>query len=279
MPELPEVETVRRQLEPVLVGRSIAAVRVLDPLLVAPVNPARLRRALVGHAVVGLGRRGKYLQVLLDSGDTLVMHLRMTGRLHHTAPGGRAPADRHRRARFTFDDGSTLDFSDTRRFGRAWMLPDDGHANAAYWSARLGPEPLDPAFTAEVLADALRGRSAPIKATLLDQRRVAGIGNIYADEALFQARVHPLRPAGDLDEHEVAALRDAIVDRLHVGIDQGGASIDRYRDTLGRPGSMQDMLRVHRHEGDPCPVCGTPIVKSRVAQRGTYHCPECQPVG
>ena len=278
MPELPEVETVRRQLEPVLVGRRIDSVRVLDPLLVAPANPAAIRRALAGHAVVGLGRRGKYLQVALDTGDTLVMHLRMTGRLHHTAAGGRAPADRHRRARFTFDDGSTLDFSDTRRFGRVWVLPDDGDANRAYWSARLGPEPLDAVFTPQVLADALRGRSAPIKATLLDQRRVAGIGNIYADEALFQARVHPLRPAGDLDDQETASLRHAIVDRLQVGIEQGGASIDRYRDTLGRPGSMQDMLRVHRHEGDPCPVCGTTIVKTRVAQRGTYHCPECQPV-
>jgi formamidopyrimidine-DNA glycosylase len=278
MPELPEVETVRRQLEPVLVGRRIESVRIIDPLLVAPVNPTAVRRALVGRSVVELGRRGKYLQVVLDGGDTLVMHLRMTGRLHHTPAGGRAPADRHRRARFTFDDGATLDFSDTRRFGRAWVLPDDGNANAAYWAARLGPEPLDPGFTPQVLADALRGRSAPVKATLLDQRRVAGIGNIYADEALFQARVHPLRPAGDLTDQDVAALRDAIVDRLQVGIAQGGASIDRYRDTLGRPGSMQDMLRVHRHEGDPCPVCGTTIVKTRVAQRGTYHCPECQPV-
>ncbi len=277
MPELPEVETVRRQLEPALTGRVIETVRVQDPLLVAPASPQMFRRALTGRTVTALGRRGKYLQIALDSGETLVMHLRMTGRLHHTPPGGRAAADRHRRARLTLDDGATIDFSDTRRFGRAWLLPDDGTGNADYWSARLGVEPLDDAFTADVLAAALHGRSAPIKAVLLDQRRVAGVGNIYADEALFQARVHPQRPAGELTPSQIVDLRDAIVDRLQVGIARGGASIDRYRDTLGKPGTMQDMLRVHRHEGDPCPVCGATIVKTRVAQRGTYHCPVCQP--
>lgn len=277
VPELPEVETVRRQLQPLLVGRTITAVRVIDPLLVSPASPQAFRHQVVGRRVVEVGRRGKYLQVILDSGSTLVMHLRMTGRLHHAAQPSGVPADHHRRARFTFDDGSVLDFSDTRRFGRAWVLNDALAEREAYWAKRLGPEPLDEAFTSDVLAAALRGRASAVKAVLLDQRRVAGIGNIYADEALFQARIHPERPAGELTSSQVAELRDAIVDRLLEGIANGGASIDRYRDTLGKPGTMQDMLRVHRHQGDPCPVCSTPIVKSRVAQRGTYHCPTCQP--
>jgi formamidopyrimidine-DNA glycosylase len=278
MPELPEVETIRRQLETAVTGATVRRVQVLDPTLVAPESPNRFRRTVEGRTVESLGRRGKYLLVGLDSGDTLAMHLRMTGRLHHT-PSGRAPADAHRRARFTFGDGSTLDFSDTRRFGRAWIVPADHPDPQGYWRARVGVEPFDRAFTPYRLGTMLAGRSAPVKAAILDQRRVAGVGNIYADEALFQAGVHPARPAGSLDAAEVAALRDAIRDRLRAGIRSGGASIDRYRDTIGKAGTMQDMLRVHRHEGDPCPACGAPVVKIRVAQRGTYLCPECQPAG
>lgn len=277
MPELPEVETVRSQLAPLVEGRIITRVDVADPLLVAPASPRALARALHGRRVERVARRGKYLQFELDSGDVLVIHLRMTGRIHRSAPGARVGADRHRRARVRFDDGSRLDFSDTRRFGRAWIVPADHPDPAGYWAARVGVEPLGDAFTDGVLADALRGRSTSIKAALLDQRRVAGIGNIYADEALFQAGVNPARQAGGLSPDEIAALRRAIVDRLNAGIANGGVSIDRYRDTLGRPGSMQDMLRVHLHAGEPCPACGTTIVKSRVAGRGTYHCPRCQP--
>ena len=276
MPELPEVETVRRQLAKVITGRAIRRVRIHDALLVAPESPNRFRRAVEGRTVDDVSRRGKYLRLRLDSGDTLAMHLRMTGRLHH-APDGRAPADPHRRARFDLDDGATLDFSDTRRFGRAWIVPADHPDPDGYWNARLGVEPLERAFTAERLGGLLAGRTAPVKASILDQRLIAGVGNIYADEALFQAGVHPTRPAGSLDAGEIAALREAIRDRLRAGIRSGGASIDRYRDTIGKPGAMQDMLRVHRHEGDPCPVCGTTVQKTRVAQRGTYLCPRCQP--
>lgn len=277
MPELPEVETVRRQLEAAVVGRTFAKVRILDPLIVSPNSPNRVRRAVEGRRLERANRRGKYLILELDSGDTLAMHLRMTGRLHHS-PDATAPPDRHRRIQFTFDDGGTLDFSDTRRFGRVWIVPADHPDGTAYWDRRLGVEPLGRAFTAAHLARVLAGRTAPIKASILDQRLIAGVGNIYADEALFQARVHPTRPAGSLDTAEVSALRDAIRDRLRAGIRSGGASIDRYRDTIGQTGSMQDMLRVHLHEGDPCPACGTAIVKTRVAQRGTYVCPSCQPV-
>lgn len=276
MPELPEVETVRRQLAGTITGRRVTGVRVHDPLLVSPDSPARFRQAVEGAVVTDVGRRGKYLRLALDTGDTLAMHLRMTGRIH-LSPSARTKADPYRRARFRLDDGSVMDFSDTRRFGRAWIVPADHPDPDEYWSRRLGVEPLDPAFTADVLAAALAGRSTSIKAALLDQRRVAGIGNIYADEALFQAGIHPQRAAGSLAADEVAGLRDAIVDRLEEGIRSGGASIDRYRDTIGERGTMQDMLRVHLHEGDPCPNCGTIVLKTRVAQRGTYLCPACQP--
>ena len=277
MPELPEVETIRRQLEAVVVDRTITKLRILDPLLVTPSSPTRIRRAVEGQRVQQVQRRGKYLLLELDSGDTLTMHLRMTGRLHHS-PTGCAPADRHRRARLEFDDGGTLDFSDTRRFGRMWIVPVEHSDPQGYWHARLGVEPLERTFTAARLGQILAGRTAPIKASVLDQRLIAGVGNIYADEALFQAGVHPARPAGSLDANEVASLRDAIRDRLRAGIRSGGASIDRYRDTIGTPGTMQDMLRVHRHQGDPCPRCHTTVVKTRVAGRGTYFCPTCQPV-
>ena len=277
MPELPEVETIRRQLARVGVARTITKLRIQDPLIVAPSSPNRVRRAVEGRRIEQVNRRGKYLLVVLDSGDTLAMHLRMTGRLHHS-PTGQAPADKHRRARFKLDDGATVDFSDTRRFGRIWIVPADHPDTEHYWNARLGVEPLERQFTAARLARLLAGRTAPIKASILDQKLIAGVGNIYADEALFQAGVHPARPAGSLDAEEVAALRNAIRDRLRVGIRSGGASIDRYRDAIGNSGSMQDMLRVHMHQGDPCPHCGTSIVKTRVAQRGTYLCPTCQPV-
>ncbi len=277
MPELPEVETVRRQLDETIRGRTIQRVVVHDALLVSPASPNAFRRAVQGRRVERLDRRGKYLLLVLDSGDTLVMHLRMTGRIH-VAPDGRAPADKHRRARVTFDGGSTLDFSDTRRFGRAWIIPADHPDPEGYWRAKLGVEPLGSDFTAAVFARLLARKSTSIKAALLDQRLVAGVGNIYADEALFQARLHPTREAGSLTASEVAALRNAVRDRLRAGIRSGGASIDRYRDTLGETGSMQDILRVHLHEGDPCLTCGSSIVKTRVAQRGTYFCPSCQPV-
>ncbi len=277
MPELPEVETVRRQLDETIRGRTIEGVVVHDALLVSPGSPNAFRRAVQGRRVERLDRRGKYLVIPLDSGDTLVMHLRMTGRIH-VALDGRAPADKHRRARFTFDGGATLDFSDTRRFGRAWIIPADHPDPEGYWRAKLGVEPLGNDFTAAAFAKLLARKSTSIKAALLDQRLVAGVGNIYADEALFQAKVHPTREAGSLTAQEVSALRNAVRDRLRAGIRSGGASIDRYRDTLGETGSMQDILRVHLHEGDPCPECGAHVIKIRVAQRGTYYCPSCQPV-
>ncbi len=271
MPELPEVETIRRQLARRLPGRRIVAVSVNDPLLVAPLTPPDVAADLEGRTIVRVHRRGKYLLLRLDDGDDLAVHLRMTGRLHHSDA---APVDeRFRRAVIGLDDGSHLTFSDQRRFGRLWRVP----AGPAHWRGRVGVEPLGGAFTAARLGELLEGRRAPVKASLLDQRLIAGIGNIYADEALFTARIHPRRTGGSLSPQEVRRLHRAIRASLRAGIAAGGASIDSYRDTLGRRGTMQDALRVHLHAGEPCRRCRAPILKIRVAQRGTYVCPRCQP--
>lgn len=276
MPELPEVETIRRQLAERVPGRTIRAVEVLDPKLVEPAAPEEFREAVEGHRILDVGRRAKYLLIGLSSGDTLAVHLRMTGRLHWRA--GAAPADEpFLRARFDLDDGSTITFGDMRRFGRAWVIPGEDAYAEAYWRGRAGVEPLTPRFTTRVLGALLAGRRRPVKPTLLDQGLVAGLGNMYVDEALFQAGIHPLRPAGELTDAELRRLHRAIRDRLAAAVAAGGASIDSYRDGLGRRGTMQDLLRVHLHEGDPCPRCGTTIVKTRVAARGTYLCPRCQP--
>lgn len=275
MPELPEVETIRRQLDPRLVGRTITRARVSDPLLTAPLLPEAFEATVTGRTVTGLGRRGKYLLATLDGDDILCLHLRMTGRLHWRAGPLPEGEERFLRALFTLDDGATITFGDQRRFGRAWLIPA-GTDQDAYWHGRVGPEPLDDAFTAERLGALLRGRRVGIKAALLNQALLAGVGNMYADEALFQARVHPERPAGELTRDEVRRLHRAVRDRLRVAIEAGGASIDSYRDGLGNKGQMQELLRVHLHRGEPCPRCGTTILKGVVAQRGTYWCPSCQ---
>ena len=241
---------------------------MLDARLVAPESPSAFAVGLGGRRLGTVGRRGKHLVLELDGGDALVLHLRMTGQLRWTP--GPPEALPYVRARFALSDGAWLVLSDPRRFGTARIV-------GAGWSARTGVEPLDGGFSAARLGALLAGRRAPVKAVLLDQSRVAGIGNLYADEALFQAGIHPERPAGTLTGDEVARLRRAIRDRLRAGLAAGGASLDRYRDALGRPGIMQERLRVHRHAGEPCPRCGAQVRKTRVAQRGTYWCPVCQP--
>ncbi len=276
MPELPEVETVRRQLSRRLPGRGVTRVEVHDPAVTAPHAPEEIRAAVEGARVRRLDRRGKYLLVRLDSGDTLGVHLRMTGRLHLHDAAPPAGSVRFLRAALTLDDGAVLTFADQRRFGRLWLI-GDGTDEEAYWRGRVGVEPLCGRFTPEVLAALLVGRRVGVKAALLNQALVAGVGNIYADEALHAAGINPERPAGDLDRHDVGRLHAAVVDALRAGLANGGASIDSYADALGRRGSMQDALRIHLREGLPCHGCGDVVVKSRVAQRGTYWCPTCQP--
>ncbi len=274
MPELPEVETIRRQLEPKLAGRTIVNAEVLDALWCAPGAPPEVEAALRGKRIEGLDRRGKYLLLELAGERFLVMHLRMTGNLLWVSPD--APDEHsHLRVRLTLEDGERLLFLDMRRFGTGAVI-ESREALEDYLGSRLGPEPLDPAFTSEVLRAQANGRRAPVKAFLLDQSRVAGIGNIYADEALFRARIHPLKPAGRLRRQEIERLRDAIVETLDAGIAATGASIDNYRHVDGERGRMQERFLVHLREGEPCMRCGTPVVKLRAAGRGTYVCPSCQ---
>jgi formamidopyrimidine-DNA glycosylase len=287
MPELPEVETVARQLDPELTGRRIERLEVLDARWSRPVPPAELGRAVSGLTIRGLGRRGKYLLLALEGGQTLVMHLRMTGNLvlvegeekldpsvgRRLYEGERSTSERHLRARFTLDDGRELWFTDPRRFGEAFLVDDERLAERF---AKLGVEPLSDEFTAAALGASAAGRTAPLKSFLLDQSRVAGVGNIYADEALYRARLHPLSPAGSMRPEHHRALRDAIVAALEAGLDGGGASIDDYRDARGEKGTMQDEFLVHTREGEPCPSCGGPIARIVVSGRSTYYCPSCQ---
>jgi formamidopyrimidine-DNA glycosylase len=274
MPELPEVETVRIRLEPKLLGRRLMSVEISDPRLTRPFDPAEVAAELVGERVAAVERRGKYLVVRFESGRVLLIHLRMTGQLLH-ANGGPLPAgDAHRRAVVRLDDGSDVAYRDVRRFG-TWLLLEPGELDP-YLAAKLGQEPLDALFTAARLGERLAKRRAPIKAALLDQRSLAGMGNIYVDEALWRARIHPLRPAGELDEEAVRRLHRAIRAALEAGIARQGATLRDYSAPDGSSGSMQHEFKVYGREGEPCPRCRTPIEKTRAGGRGTWFCPHCQ---
>ena len=274
MPELPEVETIRALLAPGLEGRSFDRVTILDPRLTRPEPPEVIAAELEGERVVHVRRRGKYLIVGFDSGRHLLVHLRMTGNVLHPAPDGYRD-DPHVRAVVRLDDGSDVIYRDVRRFG-TWDLLEPGDLDVYFTTRRLGREPLERGFTAKSLGAALAGRRAPVKAALLDQRAVAGVGNIYADEALWYARIHPLTPAGHLGDTDVAALRDGIRKALRLGIRRQGATLRDYRGADGSEGRMQNEFRVYGREGEPCERCGTPIAKTRAGGRGTWYCPSCQ---
>jgi formamidopyrimidine-DNA glycosylase len=269
MPELPEVETIRAQLAPRLTGRSLVRVEILDPRLTRPIDLFEVAEELEGDSVVAVERRGKYLVLRLESGLALLVHLRMTGGF------GFEPAT-HERAVLELDDGTRLVYRDVRRFG-TWLVVEDAELDP-YLAAKNGPEPLGRRFTTEWLASSLARRRAPLKAVLLDQRVVAGLGNIYADEALWRARLNPLRRADGLDEEEVARLRRAIRAALRTGIERQGSTLSTYATPRGEPGSMQKEFRVYGRDGLPCPRCRTPIAKTRVGGRGTWFCPACQPL-
>ena len=273
VPELPEVETIRRRLAPVLEGATIESAEILDPLLTRPVDPQLVADALVGERIAALERRGKYLLWRLGSGRTLVVHLRMTGSLRH-APAGDLPEDAYRRATLGLDTGARLGYRDVRRFG-TWELLDPDHVRP-YLAARLGPEPLASSFTAGRLASLLEARRAPVKAFLLDQRRIAGVGNIYADEALWRARIHPLRPAGELASDEIARLHRALRAALRKGIQLHGSTLSTYVTPDGETGGMQHEFHVYGRLGEPCDRCGRPIERIVVGGRGTWFCPHCQ---
>jgi len=272
MPELPEVETIRRHLEPFTVGRRLERLEVFDPMWCQPAPPETLDDAVRGRRIESLGRRGKYLIWTFEDEVHLVMHLRMTGNL--LIMGDQQPP--YTRVLLPLDSGETLAYTDPRRFGTGVVLLGDD-ARDDYFKQRLGVEPLSPDFTTDYLRAVARKRKQPVKAFLLNQERIAGVGNIYADEALFKSRIHPERPVGTLKRDQLEALREAVIESLEAGIDSRGASIDDYRNPDGAEGMFQTKFQVHLREGEPCIRCGSIIVKMRAAGRGTYVCETCQP--
>jgi formamidopyrimidine-DNA glycosylase len=279
LPELPEVETIRRQLAPVVDGNLIEQVEVSDARWVAPASVKSFEAKLTGRRILALERRGKYFVTQLDDGSALVMHLRMTGNLL-ALPEGAAVPEKHLRGQLWLSTPrgrsvGSLAFTDPRRFGTAELLPDQ-ESLQQYLSGRLGPEPFDELFDGPYLHRNTSGRKTPIKAVLLDQRIVAGVGNIYADEALFRARIAPQKRAARITRAQAELLTETVGDALMAGIDAKGASIDDFRDAYGVKGSFQDQFLVHLREGLPCTECETPIKKIRCAGRGTYYCPSCQ---
>ncbi|MGH3072507.1 MAG: bifunctional DNA-formamidopyrimidine glycosylase/DNA-(apurinic or apyrimidinic site) lyase [Gaiellaceae bacterium] len=271
MPELPEVESVRRAIAPALEGRRLEHVEIEDVRLTRPEDPLLVAAELTGERVEHVDRRGKYLVIRFESGRALLIHLRMTGSLL------REPEDAsHIRALLRLDDGTEVGYRDVRRFG-TWLLLEPGELEP-YLGERLGEEPLVAAFTAKGLGERLDGRRAPLKAALLDQRTLAGLGNIYVDEALWYARLNPLRQAGSLDRDELRRLHRAIRKALELGIARQGSTLSDYRLPDGSSGAMQAEFRAYGRTGEPCDRCGTPFVKTRVGGRGTWFCPSCQPL-
>jgi formamidopyrimidine-DNA glycosylase len=270
MPELPEVETIKNDLRPRIEGRSFTSVSLFWPRMVLQPSAEEFCRRVPGQVVSEVSRRGKYLIFRLAGGEALVLHLRMTGSLL-LRDRNDAEASPYITAVFGLDNGLDLIFCDRRKLGTASLMKDEREI-----ARKLGPEPLDPRFTAAVLKDRLRSRKAPIKAVLCDQKFVAGIGNMYADEALFSAGIHPLRPANSLSGDEIKRLHKAIRRVLRTGIANNGATFSDYRRPGGEKGRQQDAFNVAHRGGQTCYVCSTPIVRIPVRNRGTCYCPRCQ---
>lgn len=273
MPELPEVETIRTRLAPLVAGRRIEEADILDSRLTRPHDPAQVAGELADAEIATLDRRGKYLVFRFSDGRALLVHLRMTGSFL-VAPAGGLQDDPHRRAVLRLDNGSDVAYRDVRRFG-TWLLVEPEEVEP-YLAFKNGPEPLGEEFTTRFLRERLANRRAPIKGALLDQRTVAGLGNIYVDEALWHARVHPLRPAGEIALNELRRIHNGVRRALEMGIARQGATLRDYRTPEGGSGSMQAEFKVYGRDGGPCPRCGAPIEKTRAGGRGTWFCPVCQ---
>ena len=277
MPELPEVETIRLMLKPLLVGRRIVRARVMRRDIVGFPGPRGFERGVAGRTITDLGRRGKYLVVQLDHGRDLVVHLRLSGHLEVVDQDGEVD---YERVRFVLDNGKALSFAEPRALGRVYLVQQDKYPPALTGMMRMGPEPIDASFDAVYLRERLRGRTAPVKNLLLDQRIACGVGNIYSDEALFRAGIRPLRRAGRLGRAEVTRLARALTDVLRDGIKWCGTTLGdgRYRLPEGGAGSFQKRLAVFGREGESCRRRGcTGVVRRlRVGGRSTHFCPVCQ---
>lgn len=271
MPELPEVENYKQDLSELLVGRQFTSVYVDWPNQIGAPSVDELEYRLPGQTIEAVGRRGKYLLLALSRDDTLLIHLKMSGRLH-VEPAD-TPRDPHVHVAFGLDDEDELRFDDPRKFGRVYLVDDADEV-----VGKLGPEPLSEDFTAGRFAEMLERRRGRLKPLLLNQAFLAGLGNVYADEALHAAGLHPLRTADTLDAGEIERLHAAIQATLQRAIQHRGTSFSWvYRDAYGEPGSYQERLLVYGRAGEPCPRCGTPIERIEVGQRGTHFCPHCQP--
>ncbi len=273
MPELPEIEVLRRSLEPHLVGRRIVAVRVRNRALREPVAAAQLRRRAVGRRVTGLRRRGKFLLTDLEGGSTLVVHLGMSGRL--TLAPLAAEAEPHEHLVFELDSGDKLRFRDPRRFGLTLALPTARLGRDRHFR-HLGVEPLNGGFDGAVLAAAAAGRRGPVKSFLMDARIVVGVGNIYATEALFRAGIHPRRSVARIGSERWSGLAAAVRAVLERAIVEGGTTLNDFADGEGREGLYQVSLAVYGREGEPCPRCGATVRRIVQAGRSTFYCPRCQ---
>lgn len=273
MPELPEVETAARDLARQVIGRRIVSIEKLDwERMVETPSPDAFRALLPGRAIAAVSRRAKWLLLELDAGWTLALHLRMSGSV--SVRGAHEEADPHTHLVLLLDDGRRIFFRDVRKFGRARLLDAAGLAQL---DSRHGPEPLEAAFTPERLHELLAARRTRIKPLLLNQELIAGLGNIYTDEALWRAQIHPTRSAASITPAEAASLHEAIRASLMLGLEHGGSTLRDYRNGYGEMGRTQEHFNVYDREGHACPRCGDTIARIVVAQRGTHICPTCQP--
>jgi formamidopyrimidine-DNA glycosylase len=270
LPELPEVETIRRELEPEILGLKIVSIELLWEKTLKKISADEFNRMLGGAVIIGLERRGKYLIFKTDREGGFAVHFRMTGSIVTGSEDDDLPS--YCRAVIKMDNNLNLFFTDLRKFGSIEMLESCQPA-----LDKLGPEPLEDLFTPEVLKTVLAGRKSPVKAVLLDQQNIAGIGNMYADEALFRARINPLEPAQNLDQRQILSLHSAIQFVLRQAIERKGATVSDYTRPGGESGQAQDDFCVAHKRGCKCPRCNTPVERIVVCQRGTYLCPVCQP--
>lgn len=273
MPELPEIEVLRRSLEPHLLGDRIERVEVRNAGLREPVRTRELARRAVGREIRALRRRSKYLLIDLEAGGTVVIHLGMSGRL--TVAPGEAPLEAHEHVAFHLRSGRRLRLRDPRRFGLVFALPT-GRLEEDEHFAHLGVEPLEPGFSGEVLARAAAGRRGPVKSFLMDARVVVGVGNIYASETLFRAGVHPLRSVGRIAAARWDRIAESAVAVLRQAIAEGGTTLNDFADGEGRSGYFQVSLSAYGREGEPCLACGRPIRRIVQAGRSTFYCHGCQ---
>jgi formamidopyrimidine-DNA glycosylase len=273
MPELPEVETVKRSLAPFIEGKRIEFAEVFCKKIIKNMEPSVFQEKIAGRTIKEAARRGKYLLFRLDQGLTLVIHLRMTGQLTVCAPD--IPLSKHTHVRFRLSSGQDWRFTDLRKFGLIYLTRTDCWAGIKGLQ-ELGYEPLSPEFTLESLQELVADKKGILKAFLLDQRRIAGIGNIYADEISFAAGLHPQRDLSTLQEEEIARLYQAIRFKLAEGVRYRGTSLRDYVDGRGEKGGFQEKLQAYGRKGLPCLKCGIPLQRIVVAGRGTVFCPHCQ---